>query len=107
MAGLILTWQRYPTTMTVDWHESKPLDAPVLLYRLEGDAEWSSVVPKEFAFPHAGERKIYRTELTGLEPGKTYQFRPNGREKPYSFRTMPSAIVEPIRVLIGGDTAAD
>ena len=48
MAGLILTWQRDPSsTMTIDWHETSPLEKPVLLHRRKGTDAWKSSTPVE------------------------------------------------------------
>lgn len=106
VAGLILTWQRDPsTTMTIDWHETSPLERPVLLHRRKGAAEWMSSVPAASEFPHAPGRMVYRIELTGLEPDADYEFRPAGRELPYHFRTMPKRLTRALRVVVGGDTA--
>lgn len=59
VAGLILTWQRDPaTTVTIDWHETSPLERPVLLHRRKGTAEWMSSVPAASGFPHASGRMV-------------------------------------------------
>lgn len=106
VAGLILTWQRDPTTtMTIDWHETSALAKPVLLHRQKGADAWTSATPVESAYPHAPGRKVYRVELRGLEPDAEYEFRPAGREQPYHFRTMPARLTRTLRVVAGGDTA--
>jgi hypothetical protein len=106
VAGLILTWQRDPSsTMTIDWHETSPLEKPVLLHRRKGTAAWKSSTPVASDFPHAPGRTVYRVELTGLEPDGVYEFRPAERERPYHFRTMPERLTRNLRVVAGGDTA--
>jgi hypothetical protein len=106
VAGLILTWKQDPTTtMIVDWHEDAPLDKPVLLHRQKGATDWTTTTPQQIDFPHSPTRKIYRTELTGLKPGTAYEFRPNGRDEPYHFITMPAKLDRPLRIVAGGDTA--
>lgn len=106
VAGLILTWKQDPTTtIVIDWHEEAPLEKPVLLHRAKGTNEWASATPQQIDFPNSETRKVYRTELTGLKPGTTYEFRPNGREEPYNFTTMPAKLTKPLRIVAGGDTA--
>ncbi len=106
VAGLILTWQRDPSsTMTIDWHETSPLEKPVLLHRRKGTDAWKSSTPVASDFPHAPGRTVYRVELTGLEPDAVYEFRPAEREQPYHFRTMPKRLTRKLRVVAGGDTA--
>ena len=106
VAGLMLTWQRDPsTTMTIDWHETSPLEKPVLLHRRKGADAWKGSTPVASDFPHAPGRTVYRVELTGLEPDAVYEFRPAERERPYHFRTMPKRLTRNLRVVAGGDTA--
>jgi acid phosphatase type 7 len=106
VAGLILTWQRDPSsTMTIDWHEASPLEKPVLLHRRKGGDAWKTSTPVASGFPHAPGRMVYRVELTGLESDADYEFRPAGRELPYHFRTMPKRLTRTLRVVVGGDTA--
>ncbi len=106
VAGLILTWQRDPSsTMTIDWHETSPLAKPVLLHRRKGTDAWKSSTPVASDFPHAPGRTVYRIELSGLEPDAVYEFRPAEREQPYHFRTMPKRLTRNLRVVAGGDTA--
>jgi hypothetical protein len=106
VAGLMLTWQRDPSsTMTIDWHETSPLEKPVLLHRRKGTDAWKSSTPVARDFPHAPGRTVYRVELTGLEPDAVYEFRPAERERPYHFRTMPKRLTRNLRVVAGGDTA--
>jgi hypothetical protein len=106
VAGLILTWQRDPsTTMTIDWHEESALDKPELLYRQKGAGDWKRSRPVGSEFPNAPGRMVYRVELTGLQPDGDYEFRPGGRALPYHFRTMPKRLTRTLRVVAGGDTA--
>lgn len=102
-AGLLLTWQRDPTTtMTIDWHTLKETPSE-LQYREAGTDTWAAVTGASHPFPFT-ERTIHRVELTGLDPNTTYEFRfgPDSRE--YRFRTMPADLREPVRFAAGGDT---
>ncbi len=104
--GLILTWKQDPTTtIVIDWHEETPISDPLLMHRKMGATEWKRATPEVVDFPFSDDWKIYRTELTGLEPGTFYEFRPHGRSEPYKFRTMPADLERPLRVVVGGDIA--
>jgi len=105
-AAIFLTWRQDPTrTMTIDWHTEPGDEAiSVVYYRLEAEMEWQHASADPFAFPFS-DRTIYRKELTGLEPGSTYQFRVGEFERIYSFRTMPRNIYTPLRFAAGGDTS--
>ena len=117
--ALFLTWQRDPaTTMTIDWHttpETRP-KPPGILYREKGSAgPWKKQPGTMHPFPFTS-RTVNRVELTGLEPGSTYEFRigppaseryPFPQSRVYSFRTMPSELDRPLRIAVGGDTGSD
>lgn len=101
--GLQLTWQQDPTTtMTIDWHELADRSSRGLDYRRRGGTSWSSAPVSQHTFPHS-DRLIYRSELTGLEPGSPYEFRLGEDGHVFSFRTMPETISQPIRFAVGGD----
>lgn len=109
LTGLLLTWQRDPTTtMTIDWHFG-PVDAntvtpaPLLAYRASGDDDWK-VVEGTVDRQTLESRVIHRVELTGLQPNTKYEFQMLGHDKVYHFYTMPTDLSEPIRFAVGGDT---
>jgi acid phosphatase type 7 len=104
--GLLLTWQRDPTTtMTIDWHTTEAASEP-LQYRPRGvDATlggWRSAEATRRPFPFT-DRTVHRVELTGLTPGRAYEFRIGGSGPVRWFRTMPMDAKEPIRFIAGGD----
>ena len=107
--GLMLTWQQDPTTtMTIDWHTSVNDQArSTLCFKKVGEEEWThEVEAAESRFPFDG-RPIFRTELTGLEPGTEYAFQVGEFGRRYTFRTMPADIDEsPLVFATGGDTLA-
>lgn len=107
LAGLVLTWQRDPTTtMTIDWHRrGGDGTAEELEYRPLGAAEWRKSEAEGRDFPFTEDWRVHRTELTGLEPGTLYEFRPGARGEPYRFRTMPATLERPLRLVVGGDVA--
>ncbi len=47
--------------------------------------------------------KVFRAELTGLEPGTDYLFHIGKESRIYRFRTMPAKAVNPIQFISGGD----
>lgn len=108
--GLLLTWQRDPTTtMTVDWHSKPEHDSgPVLRVRSSGANEWDEVDGRSHPFPGT-DRTIHRVELTDLDPGTEYQFELSGDDRRYTFRTMPAELPPDDAVVFasGGDTLTD
>jgi acid phosphatase type 7 len=106
-AGLMLTWQRDPTsTMTIDWH-TRPGDVAraSLCVKDLGADDWDLVVEAaQYAWPY-GDRTIHRVELTGLEAGKEYTFKVGEFAREYRFRTMPAdTTARPVVFATGGDT---
>lgn len=103
--GLLLTWQRDPTTtMTIDWHR-RPTELdqlPRIEARPRGATEWESFDATRLEFPFS-DRKIDRVELTGLTPGAAYEFRGGEGTATHYFRTMPATLEEPLTFAIGGD----
>jgi acid phosphatase type 7 len=102
--GLLLTWQRDPTTtMTIDWHAPAG-SSKALKYKAVGADKWHSKEASPRSFP-ASERVIMRVELTGLEPGSEYRFKAGEFEREFKFRTMPANIDDkPLVFASGGDT---
>lgn len=104
-AGILLTWQRDPTTtMTVDWH-STPDDGErksVLEYKKRGSDEWQKVTGSAHPFPYSN-RTIHRAEVTGLQPATGYDIRFGEDSQSYWFRTMPANNEKPIQFAVGGD----
>jgi acid phosphatase type 7 len=104
--GLLLTWQRDPTTtMTIDWHTTGTASEP-LQYRLRGvdtpPGGWRTAEATRRPFPFT-DRTVHRVELTGLHPGRAFEFRIGGAGPVRWFRTMPMDAKEPIRFIAGGD----
>lgn len=110
VVGLLLTWQRDPTTtMTIDWHYVTTLSdlnnhRPGAHYRSEGEDLWTYAAGERLMPALLPDRIRYRTELTGLNPDTTYEFRLVGDDTVYRFRTMPASLHKPIRFAAGGDT---
>src|SRR5690606_14656600 len=53
-------------------------------------------------FPNT-DLKVFRAEMSNLEPGKEYCFRVGGEETLYRFRTMPAKATNLIQFVSGGD----
>ena len=104
-AALFLTWQRDPTTtMTIQWvgDQKDAADRPIL-YAKHGVSLWHSQTGTARPFPQT-DRWIFRTELTGLEPGTDYRFRVGHDSPEHRFRTMPSKATNTIHFVSGGDS---
>jgi hypothetical protein len=101
---LFLTWQRDPTTtMTVQWvaASGETADTTVRYAPLRSE-HWLPQPTATKPYPQS-DLKVFRAELTGLQPGTDYQFR-IGKESPtYRFRTMPALATNPIHFISGGD----
>lgn len=114
---LFLTWQRDPTTtMTVQWVGSTwetnddtvyvtPLDAPgsaVLGSAAAAVPAWRPVPTQRKPFPMT-DLKVFRGEITGLQPGTEYRFRIGKQSPVYRFRTMPAKATDAVHFVSGGD----
>jgi acid phosphatase type 7 len=104
-AALFLTWQRDPTTtMTIQWigGEKDAATRPIW-YAKDGTHLWQSKPGTARPFPMT-DRWIFRTELTGLEPGTDYRFRVGNDSAEERFRTMPAKANNTIHFVSGGDS---
>ncbi len=102
--GFFLTWKDDPcTTMVVDWHVAPGTEVPPLQFRKLGTSGWAEAKGTEGTFPFA-ERRLFREELAGLEPGSTYEFRFGVDGEVRTFRTIPATLAGPLKFAIGGDT---
>lgn len=102
--ALFLTWQRDPTTtMTVQWvgSEADGAHRPVW-YAKKGSQSWHKKEHSTRGFPMTDHR-IFRAELTGLEPGTEYVFRVGTDSSEQRFRTMPTKDTNTIQFVSGGD----
>jgi phosphodiesterase/alkaline phosphatase D-like protein len=104
--AVFLTWQGDPTTtMTVHWigaAEEDGVSRPIW-YREERGRIWQQQksVPRRFPMT---DHWMFRTEITGLEPGKEYRFRVGLDTKEHRFRTMPAKATNTIHFVSGGDS---
>ena len=101
---LFLTWQRDPTTtMTVQWvgSEAEGGERPVWFAK-NGSQQWRKQEYSARPFPMT-DRRIFRAELTGLEPDQDYRFRVGADSAELQFRTMPAKDTNPIHFVSGGD----
>jgi hypothetical protein len=105
---LFLTWQRDPTTtMTVQWVGTvgETADTNVSYIPLASGG-WKTKAPTLKPYPQT-DFKVFRAELTGLEPGTDYQFKIGKQSKTYSFRTMPAKATDTIHFISGGDVGVN
>jgi hypothetical protein len=101
---LFLTWQRDPTTtMTVQWVGTLGETADTTVaYATSLAGPWQGQPPKVRPYPQT-DFKVFRAELTGLEPGTDYHFRIGKSSPLYRFRTMPARATDAIHFISGGD----
>jgi hypothetical protein len=101
---LFLTWQRDPTTtMTVQWvgSEAEGGGRPIWFAK-NGSPEWRKQEYSVRQFPKTDHR-IFRAEITGLEPDQDYNFHVGADSAELRFRTMPAKDTNPIHFVSGGD----
>ncbi|HQR42628.1 MAG TPA: fibronectin type III domain-containing protein, partial [Gemmatales bacterium] len=124
---LFLTWQRDPTTtMTIQWvgtqgetADTRIFFRPILTTRQAaswvGHAAlpggfgsmiqsfgWYIQAPSTKPYPKT-DFKVFRAELTHLQPGTMYEFRIGKSSPIYRFRTMPAKATNTISFISGGD----
>jgi hypothetical protein len=107
-ATLFLTWQRDPTTtMTVQWVGTRGETADTNIYYAPVKGDWWTnrwQVQPTIANPYPlTDFKVFRAELTGLQPGTDYQFKIGKLSPTYRFRTMPAKATDAIHFISGGD----
>ncbi len=103
--ALFLTWQQDPTTtMTVQWIGSaeEALERPVW-YRKRGTKGWRRQEFSSKPYPLT-DLRVFRAELTGLEPDTEYRFRIGLDSSQQTFRTMPAKSTDAIQFVSGGDS---
>jgi hypothetical protein len=100
---LVLTWQRDPTTtMTIQWVGPETGDGTAIQYAPLEQKTWLTAKTTTKPFTNT-DLKVYRCELTGLEPGGEYRFQIASGSPTYRFRTMPAKATNPIQFVSGGD----
>jgi acid phosphatase type 7 len=103
--ALFLTWQHDPTTtMTVQWigTAEEGADRPVWFAK-SGSLDWRRATGTSRPYPMSN-RRVFRTELTGLEPDAEYRFRIGLDSPERGFRTMPAKAANSIDFISGGDS---
>lgn len=104
--ALYLTWKQKPdTTMTILWITDSKDKNDAIYFRRMGHEHWEKKSGKHSDMPLNKPYFIHQTELTGLKPNHTYEFRIGKEEDIYKFQTLPSHLNEDysIRFIVGGD----
>lgn len=103
--GILLTWVEDPLrSMVIDWQTPASPEGHTLEFRERGVGDsWQSAQAEAIPFPFS-DRTIHRVHLRDLSPGTEYEFRTEGFERIYSFRTMPENNLAPLTIALGGDT---
>jgi hypothetical protein len=100
---IYLTWQRDPTTtMTISWLGAAGCST-TLQWRKKGAEGWQTSEGTSAPFPHTA-KTLTQTELAGLEPDCTYEFRLGQGGVVRRFRTLPAKLARPLTFIEGGDT---
>lgn len=101
---LMLTWQRDPTTtMTIQWVGTRGETSDTkIYYRLPSDKREQSIETQMLPYPQT-DFKVFRAELTNLQPGSEYSFKIGRYSPTYKFRTMPAKLTNTFSFISGGD----
>ena len=102
--ALFCTWQQDPTTtMTVQWiGEQGDADNRPIWFAKAGADAWRQQPFASKEFPMTAKR-VFRSELTGLEPDTDYRFRVGLDSAEFKFRTMPAKATRTLQFVSGGD----
>lgn len=101
--AVYLTWRDDPTaTMVVHWHNYSASMNTVPWRPVGSTGGWSIAAASTEEFPYS-ERWVHTSELSDLEPDSEYEFRVDGYEELYRFRTMPATLSRPVKFGVGGD----
>lgn len=107
---LFAIWQRDPTTtMTIQWigSENETPDTSInyrIAAKKDADAgsPWQTAKTSTKPYPMT-EFKVFRCELTQLQPGAEYEFQIGKASALYRFKTMPAKATDTIHFVSGGD----
>lgn len=106
--AIYLTWRSDPTTtMMIQWLSSLNETGDVVQYRKAVRDDWHEVTATHSQLPHSSPYLLHRLELTGLTPQTDYYFRIGKNGVPYKFRTLPTNLGEPLKMVVGGDIYHD
>lgn len=106
--AVYLTWQRAPEkTMTIHWISDTDHADDEVEYRKHDEKNWKSQSGFHASIPDLPVYYVHTVELTGLYPNTDYTFRIGHNGAAYKFRTMPIALDEPLRFVVGGDMYHD
>ncbi len=103
-SALFCTWQQDPTTtMTIQWiGEQGEADNRPIWFAKAGSDAWRQQPFLSKEFPMTSKR-VFRSELTGLEPDTDYRFRVGLDSAEQKFRTMPAKATRTLQFVSGGD----
>ena len=92
--------------MSVHWIEKGQKNpSNTILYQKEGDAEWKKVHFTSHQPLSDSSYSVKQSLINGLEESSYYSFYFEGEKQKYLFRTLPSKLTTPLKVMIGGDFA--
>ncbi len=103
LESLFLTWRQDPTTtIMIQWVAAASPQTPQVQYRPLDGKIWQSAKAASKPFPGT-DLKVYRSEITGLDPGTEYAFQIGSSSFEFRFRTMPATATEEFTFVTGGD----
>lgn len=100
VTALYLTWEANPaTTMTIHWHTPEH-ESSDTIYLQTDDNQWHTIIGSHVPLHYL---QVHTVRLTKLKADTEYSFRIGQDPTIYKFRTVPEALKEPLRFIIGGD----
>ena len=101
--SIYLEWVDDPLeSIVVNWVDDSGGDA-ILEYREIGTQNWSSESGSDRSIPGSSSKIVYTVKIDGLAAGQGYEFRVDGGNEIYKFRTAPSNLADPIKFIVAGD----
>lgn len=105
--SIYLEWVNDPLeSMVINWIDDSGSSAGVE-YREEGGGNWLEETGEDRAIPGSGSQRVYSVKLNSLSPGQGYEFRVEGDNEIFKFRTPPDNLDNPIKFIVAGDLLDD
>lgn len=107
---LFLTWKKDPQhTMTAVWLSQDPTFNGLIQWKLPDEEQYRQKAAIKTLLNFCKEpHYLFQAEIAFLKPDHIYEFKIEGLEKRYQFRTAPRDLEEhPVKFIVGGDVFHD
>ena len=101
--AIYLEWLNDPTrTIIINWVDKSTSNLTVQYRRRDSGSGWTNVNATISDIPDLTTKRK-SSQIFGLSPNTTYEFRVGGSNTSHFFRTLPNDLTNPINFLITGD----